>query len=373
MKTVKVRFSAPRTAGYDITVQPHLLKQAGRRIAEKFKNHTPFIISSPRIHGFWGSTLETSLKVAGFKTWGLHLIPDGEKNKTFNQFSKALKQLSGFYQADRMKPVVVMLGGGVIGDMGGFVASCYKRGIPFVQIPTTLLSMVDSSVGGKLGVDFDTPQGRIKNLVGAFYQPEMVLIDPVVLSTLERAEIKSGLGEVIKTAVLFDVKLLASLEKHVTKILDLEPEFLTEVISRCVRHKAAVVMKDEFDRSGQRALLNLGHTFGHAVEAASGFKLRHGEAVAFGMVCAADLSLSLKFASRRRMEELSRISTLFERLGMQTRLSGLKMKEVMKAMSQDKKFDGKRRFILIKALGDCFIKEVKRMDMVELVLKSRFL
>jgi 3-dehydroquinate synthase len=268
--------------------------------------------------------------------------------------------------------LVLALGGGVLGDLGGFAAATYKRGIPFVQMPSTLLSMVDSSVGGKLGVDFSTPDGLIKNLVGAFYQPSLVLVDPKLLKTLPLRELKAGLAEVVKTAVLFDPVLFRQLEKNAARLLKAEPALLAAVIAACVAHKARVVSRDEFDVKGERALLNLGHTFGHAVEAASGFKLLHGEGVAFGLACAVDLSQSIGLVPPMAHAELARIPALLVQLGLPIRLKRLPLSKVMSAMGQDKKFEAGARFILPIRLGKSRVVPLPSLDPAAFVLESRF-
>ena len=326
---------------------------------QRFPGSSPFVISSPKVYGLWGKA---------FKGTPKHLVPDGEKNKSFKEYARGLEALASFGKGAKIKPLVILLGGGVIGDLGGFVAASYKRGIPFVQIPTTLLSMVDSSVGGKLGIDFDTPRGRIKNLVGAFYQPSMVLVDPKVLETLPPRELAAGMAEVVKTAVLFDKSLFSILEASAERLLALDMIALAHVIDACIGHKAQIVMKDEFDTKGQRALLNLGHTFGHAVEAASNFKMLHGEAVAFGTCCAVNLSARLGLAD----PELMRVEPLLERFGLPVRLPALPMKAVMSAMSEDKKFEGGMRFVIPKRLGLSVLHSVKNAALVQSILKDRF-
>jgi 3-dehydroquinate synthase len=229
--------------------------------------------------------------------------------------------------------------------------------------------MVDSSVGGKLGVDFSTTQGVIKNLVGAFYQPSLVLVDPQVLGTLPKRELRSGLAEVVKTAVLFDPKLFSALESNVDGLLGLNPGLFNRVIAACLGHKARVVGQDEFDASGRRALLNLGHTFGHALEAASGFRLTHGEGVSVGLACACDLSRSLGLASKAH--DLLRVEGLLMRLGLPVRLTGLSIAEVRAAMSRDKKFGRGMRFVLLKGLGRAQLIRVKSEAAVNEVLRFR--
>jgi 3-dehydroquinate synthase len=369
---VSIRFTQPRSPGYDLLIQPGLARRVGQELARRFPRHGVILISSPRVQRLWGKTVEASLKKAGVAQLGRHLVPDGEQNKTFAQYKRALQALARLGRGQQAKPLVLALGGGVLGDLGGFAAATYKRGIPFVQMPSTLLSMVDSSVGGKLGVDFDTPDGLIKNLVGAFYQPGLVLIDPQFLKTLPPRELRAGLAEVVKTAVLFDPPLFRRLEKNAGRLLKADPALLASVIAACVAHKARVVSRDEFDVKGERALLNLGHTFGHAVEAASGFKLLHGEGVAFGLACACDLSLALGLAPSAARKDLDRVPALLKRLGLPVRLKRLPLAKVLGAMGQDKKFEGGARFVLPLRLGRSQLVPLPSLDAAAFVLQARF-
>jgi len=372
MPTIQVRLHEPRSKGYPIHIQPGLIHQAGAKLKPRFKGYAPFVIGNPLVFGLWGKALEASLKRAGFAPPLWHLVPDGEKHKTFSQYQRALAALAQWGQGLSAKPLVLLLGGGVIGDLGGFVAATYKRGIPFVQIPTSLLAMVDSSVGGKLGVDFPSQGGLVKNLVGVFAQPEAVLIDPAVLGTLDPRQLRSGLGEVVKTAVLFDPKLFAQLERRAADLLKGDAALYGQVIAACVAHKARVVGLDEFDRRGDRALLNLGHTFGHAVESASRFKLLHGEGVAFGLACAADLSARLGLLERGAESQMARLRGLLAALGLPLKLKRLPMATVLAAMAQDKKFEGGARFVLPKRLGNCVVRPLKGLGPAKAVLASRF-
>lgn len=372
MALVHVRFSTPRSPGYEILIAPGLLGHAGRELKARFKGHHPFLISSPTVDRLWGGRLRASLKAAGLPLGRKHLVPDGERHKTFGEYGRALAALAKFGKGSQVRPLGLLLGGGVLGDLGGFACATYKRGLPFVQIPSTLLAMVDSSVGGKLGVDFDTPQGRIKNLVGCFHQPALVLIDPHLASTLPPRELRAGLAEVVKTAVIFDTRLFSALEGGVSRLLAADPAALANVVRACAAHKAKVVMKDEFDVRGQRALLNLGHTFGHAIEAASGFKVLHGEAVAVGLACACDLALRLRVAAPDKARELGRVEALLRRLGLATRLPGFPLRPALAAMAHDKKFEAVPRFILPERLGRCVVKTLHSLAPVRAVLMDRF-
>jgi 3-dehydroquinate synthase len=232
--------------------------------------------------------------------------------------------------ADR-ETVVLALGGGVIGDLAGFVAATYMRGVDWLQIPTTLLAQVDSSVGGKVGINL----AEGKNLIGAFWQPRGVLIDPEVLATLSEREYRAGLAEVIKYGAIADAKFLEYLEDHVLGIAARDAAVLTTVIARCCQLKAEVVADDERELSGRRAILNFGHTYGHALERVVGYgKILHGEAVAVGMLCAARLAHR---AGRLTAEDVQRLAQLLGTLGLPTSFPAVSPQDVMAAMHSDKK------------------------------------
>lgn len=272
------------------------------------------------------------------------VLPPGEQEKTLAQWTRLLEALAGL-GASR-DATVIALGGGVVGDMAGFAAATWMRGVRFVQLPTTLLAMVDSSVGGKTAVDL--PQG--KNLVGAFHQPALVLADTATLRTLPPRELRAGLAEVVKYAALGDIDFLTWLEGHAGQLLDRQPDALAEAIGRSVAHKAAIVARDETE-AGERALLNLGHTFGHAIEAEQGFGgLVHGEAVAVGMVLAARLSARLGLCPAA---DGSRLASLLDALGLPTALpGGLAADALLARMRLDKKnVSGRLRLVLLDGLG----------------------
>lgn len=271
-------------------------------------------------------------------------IDDGEQHKSWATAGHVLEHLAAM-PASR-DCTLVALGGGVIGDLGGFVAATWMRGIAFVQVPTTLLAMVDSSVGGKTAVNL--PQG--KNLAGAFWQPVRVLIDPTTLGSLPTRQLRAGLAEVVKYAALGDPDFFAWLEAHVEALLALDSVAVAHAIATSVRHKAAIVARDETEQ-GDRALLNLGHTFGHALEAAQRYTgLLHGEAVAIGMVLAARLSACLGLATATDAE---RLANLLARMGLPvTRPAGLATEHLLALMRGDKKnLSGQIRLILWDGIG----------------------
>lgn len=284
-----------------------------------------------------------SLEAAGVRV-NQAILPPGESTKSVQKADDLWRLLLEF-GADR-KSVVVAVGGGVIGDLAGFVAASFARGLPFVQIPTTLLADVDSSVGGKVGINLP----GAKNMVGAFWQPRGVLIDTVVLQSLPEREYRSGLAEVVKYGVILDASFFEYLEQNAELLSQRDPEVLRYVIARCCRLKADVVEQDEHELSGQRAVLNYGHTFCHAIEAIAGYgEYLHGEAVAMGMVCASRLAESL---GRIDSELTDRQIRLLTKLGLPVTVPDLPRDDLIAAMRRDKKVEhGRLRFVLPSRLG----------------------
>jgi len=272
------------------------------------------------------------------------ILPDGEAHKTLDSIARvfaALAELGASRDA-----TIVALGGGVIGDLAGFAAACWMRGIAFVQMPTTLLAMVDSSVGGKTAVDL--PQG--KNLVGAFHQPRAVVVDTGALATLPERELRSGLAEVVKYGALGDPAFFAWLEQHADALLARDPQVLAQAIAACCRQKAGIVSRDETEQ-GERALLNFGHTFGHALETATGYGvLLHGEAIAIGMLQAARLSTQLQRASAA---DADRLQALLTRCGLPASIPpGVDPRRLLDLMRLDKKnVSGRLRLVLWRGIG----------------------
>ena len=275
------------------------------------------------------------------------ILPDGEAHKTWESLNLIYDALLAG-RCDR-GTTVVALGGGVIGDLAGFAAATYQRGVPFVQIPTTLLSQVDSSVGGKTGINH--PRG--KNMIGAFWQPKLVLADTDTLWTLPDRELSAGMAEVIKYGLIRDMPFLAWLEANMGGLLARDGDLLAHAIERSCANKAEVVAADEFEtaKEGGRALLNLGHTFGHAIEAGIGYgQWLHGEAVAAGTMMAAELSRRLGWLSGA---EVDRVRTLIQRAGLPVRGPDLGVARYLELMSHDKKvIAGNMRLVLLKALGE---------------------
>lgn len=281
------------------------------------------------------------------KTVKTCILPDGEKYKDSQHLNLIFDALleAGFNR----DCTVLALGGGVIGDMAGFASACFQRGVYFIQIPTTLLSQVDSSVGGKTGINH--PLG--KNMIGAFQQPQVVLADMAQLSTLPDRELSAGLAEVIKYALLGDIEFLAWLETHMDALVGRDADFLAEAVYRSCAHKARIVANDEKEQ-GERALLNLGHTFGHAIESYLGYGVwLHGEAVATGMVMAADLSCRMGWISQT---DLERTKNIIQRAHLPVACPQIPLDEFLAYMAHDKKvLDGQLRLVLMKQLGQAII------------------
>ena len=276
------------------------------------------------------------------------VLPDGEQYKSLEVLNRIFDALLAAH-CDR-RTTLIALGGGVIGDMAGFAAACYQRGVPLIQVPTTLLAQVDSSVGGKTGVNH--PLG--KNMIGAFYQPRAVIVDTDTLNTLPDRELSSGLAEAIKVGLIRDPEFFAWLEVNLDKLLARDPEALAYAIHRSCRNKAEVVAADERE-SGVRATLNLGHSFGHAIETGVGYgNWLHGEAIAAGMVMASDLSRRLKWLSAA---DVARVEKLIRRARLPVRAPGtLSTARFLELMAVDKKvLDGRLRLVLLKRLGEAVV------------------
>ncbi len=346
--------SHPASCGYSVLIARRLLAQAGSRIREAgVKPGRCALVTNPTVGSHYAAQLTAALRDAQFEPVVLQ-VPDGEIYKTLETVADLYRELATAGLA-RGEPIIA-LGGGVIGDMAGFAAATWLRGVPFVQIPTSLLAMVDASVGGKVGVDL--PQG--KNLVGAFKQPELVLVDPDLLRTLPPAEFRCGMAEVIKAGIIADpdlFELLASGPEAVVgmphqpdgraAIAPRDTDNLTQIIAAAIRVKAAIVARDPFE-AGDRAWLNLGHTFGHALELISGFTLRHGEAVGVGLIAAAELSARLGFCPA---DLPGRVRRAVERHGLPTCFP-CNPPDVLAAMGTDKKRRGRKlRFVVIRDIG----------------------
>lgn len=328
---------------YEIHIGGNVNAAAGLLVAMQLGSRHAVIVTDPNVRQPHAERVMQSLAEAGVRVDGL-MVAAGEQTKSPEQLVRLWNELLAT-GADR-KSVIVAVGGGVIGDLAGFLAATYARGLRFLQVPTTLLAMVDSSVGGKTGINLPAA----KNMVGAFWQPSAVLIDTETLKTLPEREYRSGLAEVVKYGVILDADFFAYLEANVEGLLQRDPEVLKTIIARSCWLKAGVVEQDEREESGLRAVLNYGHTFCHAIEAVAGYgQYLHGEAVAIGMVCASRLAERL---GRIDSTLTARQEQLLTQLGLPTAVLGLDSDELVAAMRHDKKVEhGQLRFVLPTKLG----------------------
>jgi 3-dehydroquinate synthase len=333
--TVRVELGA---RSYEIHIGPGLLPCAEELLGAVLRPSRVFVLTHPAIARLHGRALMGALGAAE-----VLLIPAGERQKSLHRAARLYDEL--LTRGGDRKSVILAFGGGVIGDLGGFVASTYMRGLPFVQVPTTLLAQVDASVGGKVAVDH--PQA--KNLIGAFYQPRLVIADSGVLQTLPARDYRAGLAEVAKHGAIADATLFAWMEASVGAIAARDPEAIGHMVSRSCEIKAEVVHQDERE-AGLRAILNFGHTIGHALESITGYRvLRHGEAVAIGMVAVARLSAALGLCEREVSE---RTEALLTALRLPTRIPGIPVAEILRAMQTDKKAVSRTpRFVLARRIG----------------------
>jgi 3-dehydroquinate synthase len=329
---------------YSIFIGERLLSRLGTECQALGLGHRCAVISDTHVAPLYGREVLDSLKNSGFDPVQI-TVPAGETAKSLATVQKCYEALAT-HRLER-KSFIVALGGGVVGDLAGFIAATYLRGIPFVQVPTTLLAQVDSSVGGKTGVNLKAG----KNLVGAFYQPRMVMCDLVTLKTLPKREFIAGLSEVIKYGIIYDPKLFAQLERQLLQLLKLDLKHLAQVIARCCEIKAEVVGQDETE-SGLRAILNFGHTIGHAIEAITNYKkYLHGEALAIGQIAATKISEQLLGCPTK---DVLRITRLIQQTGLPTqiKLNPKQTARLFAAMQLDKKVSaGEIKFVLAEKIG----------------------
>ncbi|MFT6328498.1 MAG: 3-dehydroquinate synthase [Bermanella sp.] len=344
---------------YPIYIETGLFNQAGFLLSA-IQGKQCAIVTNETVAPLFLNNIKKPLNNAGISSFDI-ILPDGEQYKTVEYFNVVLTQLLENRAA--RDTTLIALGGGVIGDMGGFAAACYQRGIPFIQVPTTLLSQVDSSVGGKTAVNH--PLG--KNMIGAFYQPKAVFIDTNSLSTLPEREFSAGMAEVIKYGIMYDGDFFTWIENQTTAIKNRDPDALRYLITKCCAIKAEVVNLDEKEH-GVRALLNLGHTFGHAIEAEKGYGVwLHGEAVAAGMALATKLAVLRNWISMSESSRIQRLLTLFN-----LPISGpadMSADIYIAHMQHDKKvLSGKMRFIVPTSIGRAkIIDDVKNEELTAIL------
>ncbi|MDZ8054891.1 MAG: 3-dehydroquinate synthase [Aulosira sp. ZfuVER01] len=349
---------------YEIAIAPGSLDRLGEQMTSLKLGKKVLLVSNPTIFKHYGERATKSLEAAGFDVVTC-ILPAGERYKNLNSIQKLYD--TALENRLERSSTIVALGGGVIGDMAGFAAATWLRGIHVVQVPTTLLAMVDSAIGGKTGVNH--PQG--KNLIGAFHQPSLVLIDPDVLKTLPMREFRAGMAEVIKYGVIWDAELFAQMEasKHLNQLRYIKPELIDAILTRSCQAKADVVSKDEKE-AGLRAILNYGHTIGHAVESLTGYRLvNHGEAVGIGMVAAGQIALKLGMWQK---EDTERQNALIQKAGLPTQLpSGVDIERIIDALQLDKKVKaGKVRFVLPTQMGVVTVTDEVPADIIRQVLQG---
>jgi 3-dehydroquinate synthase len=365
------------TQSYPVFVGYGLLGKLGEKMKKASLSGTAIIISDENVFSLYGSKVEKILKGAGFAV-NSFVVPPGEETKSMDYAVKIYDFL--VEQRAERDDIIVALGGGMVGDLAGFVAATYLRGMPWIQVPTSLVAMVDASIGGKVGVNH--PEG--KNLIGAFYQPDLVLADCQSLTTLPQRELISGWAEVIKHGLILDKEFFEFLETNVNRLKELEPELLIRAIARSAAIKAQVVSQDEKEKEGKRTILNYGHTIAHGLESATQYKrFLHGEAVAIGMVGAAKLSQRLGLLPSAAVE---RQQALLQKFGLPTSLQAeaasqrrgrkrsnlkLSLAGVTRAMELDKKVRGKAiRWVLLQDIGKAVIRsDVPQQDVLA-VLKE---
>ena len=367
--TVELDNACQPNRSYDIVIAPHILKSLGEKLLELGlgkKSKKVLIISNPVIYKHYGQIIETSLSDSGFDVAHL-ILPAGERFKTANSLQK-IYDAALEHRLERSSAIIA-LGGGVIGDMSGYAAATWLRGISLVQVPTSLLAMVDSAIGGKTGINH--PQG--KNLIGAFYQPSLVWVDPEVLKTLPAREFRSAMAEVIKYGIVWDQQLFELLSQcdRLDQLRYVPSELLQTILYRCAKAKAEVVSKDEKE-GNLRAILNYGHTVGHAIESVTNYRLyNHGEAVGLGMLIAGAIAVDLGLWSDQCQSQ--QVALIAKTRLPQTLPADIDLDAIVACLSTDKKVEaGKVRFILPTAIGSVTLSDRVTSDIVKQNLRKIF-
>ncbi|MCM8813535.1 MAG: 3-dehydroquinate synthase [Candidatus Omnitrophica bacterium] len=348
---------------YEVLIARKGFQALARRLGSLKLGSSAFVVTNPNIKKICGKTFCDAMNSAGIAVL-FYTIPAAERSKSVEYYIRTVEAVARF--SAKKRPFIAALGGGVVGDLAGFVAATYKRGIPYVQIPTTLLAQVDSAIGGKTAVDL--PSG--KNMLGAFYQPRLVYENIDLLTSLPARQIRSGLAEIIKYGVIYDAELFARLERNYQTIGTADPAALLPVIKRSVEIKAHVVAADERETGGLRSILNFGHTIGHALETATAYaKFTHGEAIAIGMQCAADVAVRLELLPDAAA---ARIEQLLQRYGLPVSTAAISHARILRAFFNDKKFiRGTIRMVLPTRIGHVLVAENIPLKTVKSVLQKR--
>jgi 3-dehydroquinate synthase len=349
---------------YEIVIGNDILNQLGAYLKKIRIGSDAFIITNAFLKDKYGARLAQVLLDSGFSCH-FRLVADSEKSKSIATASAVIKELAKFDQ--KKKVFIIAFGGGVVGDLAGFVASVYKRGISYVQLPTTLLAQVDSAIGGKTAVDLDLG----KNLVGSFYQPGLVFSDVNFLKSLDLMQLRCGMAEVIKYALIKDQKLFSLLENKYRQVLRRDQAVLQTIIHVCSRIKAGIVGLDEKETSGLRSILNFGHTIGHAIEAAGEYKgYNHGQAISLGMIVAVGLSNKLGLID---INTSLRIRNLIKLYGLPVKLKNISIIKIIQAHYHDKKFSGKEnKFVLIGGIGKPRIMRNIKLNLIKEAIEQIF-
>jgi len=346
---------------YEIVIGRSILQRLAAYLRKLNIGSDAYIITNALLKNKYGALLNKVLLSSDFNC-RFKVVSDSERSKSLECAGRVIRDLARFDQ--KRKVFILAFGGGVVGDLSGFVASVYKRGISYVQIPTTLLAQVDSAIGGKTAVDLDLG----KNLVGAFYQPRLVFSEIDFLKTLRKRQIASGMAEVIKYAIIKDNRLFFYLEDNQKGVFNANAQVLEKIISNCSRIKASIVSQDEKEVLGLRTILNFGHTIGHAIESACGYKgYNHGEAVALGIIVASDLSCQMGLI---KSDLLLRIENLIKLYRLPIKLKGVSIDRIIDAYYHDKKFIGKQnKLVLIRGIAQPVLVQNVALDLIKGALK----
>ena len=347
---------------YKIIVGHNILPKIGNQIKSLKIGDDAVVITNPLIKKLYGNVLAKSLKKSRISV-KFFCVLDTEKSKSQKVAFDVIQKIA---QHDVKKKIfVIALGGGVVGDLAGFVASIYKRGIPCIQVPTTFLAQTDSAIGGKVAIDL--PAG--KNLVGAFYQPKLVFSDVALLKTLSQRQVKNGLAEAVKYGVIKDKDLFGYIKRNSKKLLLRDLSALSHVVLKCSRIKADVVSKDEKEKKGIRTILNFGHTVGHAIEAASSYdRYQHGEAISIGMRVAGSIACTMGIFSQKN---LRLIEDLLSEIGLPEKIKNVNVASMIKTMAHDKKnISKKNRFVLPRKVGQVCVMEGISLPLIQKTIKS---